>query len=485
MPPSNETKNLELYDFLDAKGFNPISTSGVGKSVDTQLAKAFNFTFKVNNKEYGTFIASIDNSTLIIFFSKQAVNPVMSSWAKFLEEIKNKFIGQSGIKNFKVDAIDKYDEYLARREFNENLNEGYYGNKHTSYSNSTPSTVKMFIRHNKTIEENDQRFRHVEQIFVENQLGERFVLPTKKPSEGYVFARHIADGGNPYDERGKHIAQMCEDIKKLGGFLRATRNNQFNESVDVIIHEAAGRYLDLRETMKKLRSSRGYRDYFENWTPTLMEENSDNVVAELFTQQRLDPRIESALPVLNRLKLNNSIIEDVDSDVDLLDEDLIPTQPGDIEELIQLLSDQSDPLFLGPDATNAIGQIKDYIEDSVLFNRLKNASGNPDTDAKTIIIAWMKEQPDNENLRKVLDGIEEKKADTNSTSADEKSQLASKIAPKSNKDKQNAVKDIPPNATKTSSLTPGASASGNLPEAPPLEENIELSRIRKLSGIQK
>jgi hypothetical protein len=278
---------------------------------------------------------------------------------------------------------------------------------------------------------------------------------------------------------------MCEDIKKLGGFLRATRNNQFNESVDVIIHEAAGRYLDLRETMKKLRSSRGYRDYFENWTPTLMEENSDNVVAELFTQQRLDPRIESALPVLNRLKLNNSIIEDVDSDVDLLDEDLIPTQPGDIEELIQLLSDQSDPLFLGPDATNAIGQIKDYIEDSVLFNRLKNASGNPDTDAKTIIIAWMKEQPDNENLRKVLDGIEEKKADTNSTSADEKSQLASKIAPKSNKDKQNAVKDIPPNATKTSSLTPGASASGNLPEAPPLEENIELSRIRKLSGIQK
>lgn len=484
MAKTAEAINVALYDKLKTLNFDPVGIKNLQASVNPENAAAFNFTFKTKKEKHGTFVIAINNlKELIIFFNKNAVKEVTPEWTDFIKEMSN--WGTKRALTFKLDVLDNFNDWLERRDYNnkKKLKEGYHGTKYTSTSDSTPSTVKMFIRHSKPLDENDQRFRHVDKIFVENQLGERFVLSTKKPSEGYVFARLIAEGGNPYDERGKHIADMCEDIKQLGGFLRATRNNQFNESINLVIREAASRYLELRETIKKIRSSRGFRNYFENWTPTLMEEESDKpIVAELFTQQRLDPRIESAIPTLNKLKISNSVIEEVDYDDDdeILDEDLTPTQSGDVDSLADLLSDESEELFLGPDATNAIGQIKDYIEDDILFNRLENASDDPNADAKTIIIAWMKEQPNNDQFRKVLTKIEEKQKEGGSETSSAKSN-SEPVKPPSMPSKPN--KPEQPNLKSTKPQSPESPES--LPIAPPLEESYELIRIRKLSGIKK
>jgi hypothetical protein len=47
---------------------------------------------------------------------------------------------------------------------------------------------------------------------------------------------------------------------------------------------------------------RGYTAYFENWTPALMEDETDaTAINELFVQETLDPRIESVMPILSRL----------------------------------------------------------------------------------------------------------------------------------------------------------------------------------------
>jgi hypothetical protein len=48
---------------------------------------------------------------------------------------------------------------------------------------------------------------------------------------------------------------------------------------------------------------RGYNTYFESWTPSLMEEEvEENNLNELFVQETLDPRIESVMPILNKLQ---------------------------------------------------------------------------------------------------------------------------------------------------------------------------------------
>jgi hypothetical protein len=47
---------------------------------------------------------------------------------------------------------------------------------------------------------------------------------------------------------------------------------------------------------------RGYNAYFESWTPSLMEDETEETnLNELFVQETLDPRIESVMPILNKL----------------------------------------------------------------------------------------------------------------------------------------------------------------------------------------
>lgn len=186
--------------------------------------------------------------------------------------------------------------------------EGYYptGRK-SSYSDNIPE-VKIILQHSRALEEGERRYRAVEKIFVENTSGERFAIPTNKPGLARVYARHIAEGGTPYDEQGKHITALCEEYSKMAGFVRATRNKQFNESAQSLVNEGFTHYQKLRESLHKLSTHRGYHTFFENWTPTLMEDDTDATdLSEMFASNDLDPRIESVMPILR--KLNKSITE--------------------------------------------------------------------------------------------------------------------------------------------------------------------------------
>jgi hypothetical protein len=106
----------------------------------------------------------------------------------------------------------------------------------------------------------------------------------------------------PNDERWNHIKSMCEEYNSMTGFVRATRNKQFNESAQSLVNEGVNYYQSLRETLGKLRGHRGYNMYFESWTPALMEDETDgSQINELFVQETVDPRIESVMPILSRL----------------------------------------------------------------------------------------------------------------------------------------------------------------------------------------
>lgn len=486
MPKSVESINKELYDFLKVKNFNPVGDKFGKPAAVPELATAFNFVFKDGKKQYGSaHVAINDQKVMTIFYNKSSVEDVMPAWSKFIKELKT-WAMKRGVKGFELDSIDNYKDSMERRHYNETINEGYYGTRNTSYSDSTPPTVKLIIKHSKTLEETDQRFRHVERIFVENESGERFLLPTKKPSVGYVYARHIAEGGNPYDERGKHIAQLAEDISKLGGFIRATRNKQFNESVDTVIFEAASKYLELRETMKKLRSSRGFRNYFENWVPTLMETGDTHTLESSFQNTSIDPRIAAALPVISRLNIGtNNITENLDFTESVLDEELEPNLGGQVEKLIELLDDSADPMPLGPDATNAIGLLQDLIQDDRLYSRLRRAAkADPDNDARSIVLGWMSENVDDDSLySEVLDQIESSESQL-SADTEEPSELPSsgsvqpEPVPPSGGQQPTQGEQLP-------ELPPPDGTEQQKPAvAPPLEE-AELNRIRKLAGYGK
>lgn len=343
MPVRQDSIMQELYGLLKSRGYRPDMFTSAGKKVAVpEEAEAFQFEFVKDGEKYGKVTVTVDGlHRLIIYYGDDVENSPktddhdsesFNSLRLHLKRFaKNKQLG------FELSDIDDLEPDMAKREHikKEKLSEGYYAlSKMKSYSDNVPST-KIILQHSRQIEEGEQRYRNIATIFVENALGERFLIPTNKPGLARVYARHIAEGGTPYDERGQHITSLCEEYSKMAGFVRATRNKQFTESVQRVVTEGINHYKSLRETLYKMSGKRGYSEYFDNYTPALMEEQNVDL-SEMFMQSTLDPRIESVLPILG--KLSKNINETSLKEVDALEEwadDIIEGELNKDEEIVE------------------------------------------------------------------------------------------------------------------------------------------------------
>jgi hypothetical protein len=314
MPVNTETLNKNLYDVLNSRGYDPVSLDSKGDPTDEiEQADVFRFTYKnEGGVKGGQGWATNENNELVLYIDDNFTkSPDFENFTRFMKRW-----AQKRLLGFKITNKDRLLGDMKKRtvmkQKEEQLNEGYHAlGKQKSYNDSIP-TVKLILQHTRQLEEGEQRFRNIAKIFVENAGGERFLLPTNRPGLARVFARHIAEGGTPYDDKGKHITGLVEDYAKMAGFVRATRNGQFNESALKLVNEGLMHYNNLRMTLQGLTSHRGYNKYFEDYIPVLNEEMDDDVsLNELFVQETLDPRIESVMPILKRLNRNINEMNEV------------------------------------------------------------------------------------------------------------------------------------------------------------------------------
>ena len=322
MPKNADSLNRSLFELLQSKGYDPTLLSTSGKETPTpEEAEVFQFSFVKDGEDYGKVTMSIDGlHKLVIYYDDDIANSEKEesesgdlSWYQLLNQLKK--FAQKYQLSFELRNVSNLKHDMAKREYmkkKESIAEGYYPmGKKASYSDAVPS-VKIVLQHTRQIEEGEQRYRNVAKIFLENEQGERFLAPTTKPGIARVYARHIAEGGQPHDERWNHISSLCEEYQKMAGFVRATRNGQFNESTQKLIAEGINHYQKLRESLGKLAGHRGYNMYFESWTPPLMEDETDtSSLNELFVQETVDPRIESVMPILARLSKNINEMSEV------------------------------------------------------------------------------------------------------------------------------------------------------------------------------
>jgi hypothetical protein len=313
MPTNTETLNRQLYQLLSKYKPKPLDATGKATPVPDE-ADIFKFEFTKDGDDYGTVFVTLDEDrVLTVYFGDDVSNspgdktPGLDyddSWSGLLHQLSS-FRMTRGLKGFNTKNKDHVNDDMARRNHMRNkdkIAEGYYPmGKKASYSDAVP-TVKIVIEHSRVIEEGEQRYRNINRIFLENQEGERYLLDTKKPGIARVYARHIAEGGKVNDDRWNHVHSLCEEYSKMAGFVRATRNGQFNESAQSLVNEGIAHYVSLRESLSRMTGKRGYNAYFESWTPALMEDEGDETnLNELFVQETLDPRIESVMPILNRI----------------------------------------------------------------------------------------------------------------------------------------------------------------------------------------
>ena len=376
MPVRKEKINRELYGFLKSHGYKPQGFLGSGESSGIpEKADFFQFDFMYDGKDYGKVSVSIDGNGNLIVYSGDDVesSPKANSHDSIsftaLKRYLSRFRQSRGLKSFQLSDTDDLEPDMKKREHDrtEGLNEGYYPiNKRSSYSDSVPAT-KIILQHNRVMEEGDQRYRSIEKIFVENVQGERFLLPTTKPGLARVYARHISEGGTPYDERGQHITSLCEEYAKMAGFVRATKNKQFNESAQSLINEGVNHYNHLRETLHKMSGKRGYTEYFNNYKPALLEDEASVDISEMFMQSSLDPRIESVMPILG--KLSKNVTENKLKHVDELEEWA--------DKVIEGRSDEMDDEY-DPEADAAeqdrLADLADYERDAMRDREIERES---------------------------------------------------------------------------------------------------------------
>jgi len=305
MPVNYDTLNRELHDVLRSRGYDPISLDSKGDPTDDiEESDVFRFTVTGEDGEKINAWATVEGNNLVLYIDdKFTEHKDFETFAHFLKRWS-----QRKLLGFDVSNKDRLLGDMKKRTVmnkKENMLEGYHPmGKKASYSDNVPE-VKIILQHTRQIEEGEQRFRNIAKIFVENLEGERFLLPTNRPGLARVYARHIAEGGTPYDDKGRHITTLVEEYSQMAGFVRATRNGQFNESALALVNEGLNHYNTLRMTLQGMASHRGYNKYFESYTPVLNEESDDDIsLNELFVQETLDPRIESVMPILKRLSKN-------------------------------------------------------------------------------------------------------------------------------------------------------------------------------------
>jgi hypothetical protein len=389
--------STDLYNLLVTRDFEPETLDVAGKPVsDPDSADMFSFDWKTSDKNYGTVVVLIGSDQDMQVYYSDNIGREMDTgdktdWYQFLKQLKN--FATRNLLTFDLKNLNRLKYTMqSMSAISEGLAKGYYGNKRVSYSDQ-PKKTRLVIKHSRPLGEDEARYRYIESLFIETDAGERFKLPFTKLVGGRAMARHISEGGTPYDEFGKHIAEMVNEMSVLSRFVRSVKHKEYSgESADMV--EAAVRhYGELKAKAKRMISQRGYTETREGFVPTDSsgtEKQLENL-RNMFIEQSLDGRIEEALPIIARLTQKKEKpmreIEEFETWAESVTEQELPGNEVDIDKLKELMVNE---IPVGADATNATEQLYGLIDDAELFDELLELSRqDPDADARPVVVAWL------------------------------------------------------------------------------------------------
>jgi hypothetical protein len=388
------TPGQQLNDLLVTRNFDPEALDArTGKpplddqgAPDPEAADMFTFDWVANSgKNYGTVVCLLgaDNNFEVYFgdnLGRGMEFDDKADWYEFLDQLRN--FAKRNLLRYDLQNLRRLKYTMAgMAAIKEGLFEGYYGNKKVSYAGE-PTQARLMIKHNRTLGENDARFRYVESLFIETADGEVFKMPFKKLAGGRAMLEHVRHGGTPYDARGQHIVEIVEQINVLSQFRRAHQGRVFEGAAGELVAETTEYLNRLRNNLKAVSNDRGYTQYFESWSPADVSE-SDLIVEDLkslFVETRIDPRIEQALPMLARIQKEAQAMKEAEifeSWANRIVEGTwaLPETPEQQDELKMLMSQ---PLVAGADGMNATEQLYGLVGDDELFDIIGEIAIDPD-----------------------------------------------------------------------------------------------------------
>ena len=292
---------------------------------DPKEARFFDFDYTKEGKSFGKISISIsEDQGLVVLHSTDIISEAdpltKESWYNFLKELRE--FAKSRLLSFDTRDITKSNlekrdyEYLKKEKDMEPVSESnMFGTNKTSFQQI--GDAKLILKHSTVVnpEVPGARSQKIESIFIESPAGERFKFPFKHLNGARAMTRHVAEGGNPYDNFGKYIVGLSEELNKLRKFKTyMNRSNVMAECLKEYLNVIDERIEEIKSTAQKLQKESGYKAVKETHSDTVLEEVPEEVTKswiDELTIKQFNEELKDVFPYIYKLVSEKTAIKNL------------------------------------------------------------------------------------------------------------------------------------------------------------------------------
>ena len=269
-------------------------------------SRFFDFDYNKNSK----VSISLDDDKIAVMYSNKLFddgqNATKKNWYDFLRELRT--FARKRLLNFDVRDIQKSNldrrdyKFLANKTGDNTMTESkLYGTSRLSYQDV--DTARIVIKHTDSVSEN--RTQKIGSIYIESDGGERFKYPFKHLNGARAMARHVAEGGNPYDDFGKHITGLSEELNKLRKFKTyMSRSGVMAEGLAGYMDVVNDRIEAVKETVFKLQRKNFYTETVDGFETAVLEEVPEDISSNWIDQltiRQFNEELKDVFPYIYKL----------------------------------------------------------------------------------------------------------------------------------------------------------------------------------------
>ena len=300
--------------FNKIRGRFPSITIGTSEGTvtnDPKEARFFDFDFKEGAKVNVT----LDDKNLTVMYNDSLIqnesDMVKKGWFDFMKEMRQfakKRMLQFDTRNITKNNLDRrdYDYQVKNRPGEQQMSEStMYGTSRNSIQDV--GNARVLVKHSRPVnqEQPGARTRDIHSLYVESGEGERFKYPFRHLNGARAMARHVAEGGNQYDDFGKFIVSLSEELSNLRKFKTyMNRSAVMAEGLRDYMGVVNERIDTVKDTILKLQKETHYKETFKNFSPTVNEEVPEDVsnswIDEL-TIRQFNEELKSVFPYIYKL----------------------------------------------------------------------------------------------------------------------------------------------------------------------------------------
>ena len=339
-------KNLDLISeelFNKIRGRFPSVTIGNVDGKVTNVpkdARYFDFDYKEGDTSLGKVSVSVTDESIEVMYSDNFVGEqdelTQQNWYDFLKELRQfskKRLMKFDTRNINKSNLDRRDyEFLAANRGDNTMSESkMYGTNKLSYQNV--DSARIVIKHTESVnpELGKTRTRNIGKIYIESADGERFLYPYKHLTGARAMARHVAEGGKPFDDFGTHIVGLSEEMNKLRKFKSYMgRSAVMAESLSGYMDVVKERIITVRKTIESLQKPKFYAETIAAYEKPMMEDVPSDVAenwVDQLTIRQFNEELKDVFPYIYNLVSEATKAKDITAE-DMLDEGIDDVEVG-------------------------------------------------------------------------------------------------------------------------------------------------------------